>query len=174
MVRRLRGAVAAAAVAVALAACGASGAQRDPLIYHLRNYNEGVRWGQFDKAALNVPVLEREDFLDEREQLAEDLRIDDVEIKRIRYRNQRTWARVDVEFTWHLDSRGIVHKTVTRQVWRREGNQWLIADEHRVRGEPMPGVAEPPDDAGDAAAAAAGSPGDASATAVGRAAPALR
>lgn len=130
-------------IAVVAAGCGSSGRRRTPLIDQLRDFNDSVRWHRFDKAAMSVPVREREDFLDEREDLAEDLEIDDVEIKRMRYRRERTWARVDVEYTWHLDSRGIVHKTTSRQIWEVSGKSWTITGETRVRGEPMPGLAEP-------------------------------
>jgi hypothetical protein len=120
--------------------------KRVPLVEHLRNYNEAVRWQKYDQAALNVPVREREDFLDEREEIGEDLRIVDFEVKRVRFREARTRARVDVQYSWHLDSRGIVHKTVTRQEWQREGKAWLITAETRVRGEEMPGIDEPEED----------------------------
>lgn len=130
-------------VAAVAGGCGPAGKRQTPLIDQLREFNESVRWQQFDKAALSVPVLEREDFLDEREELAEDLEIDDFVIKRMRYRNARTWARVDVLYTWHLDSRGIVHKTTARQIWEVSGKAWIITAETRVRGEPMPGLNEP-------------------------------
>jgi hypothetical protein len=68
----------------------------------------------------------------------------------MRFRNERQMARVDVEWSWHLDSRGIVHKTVTRQIWQVVGKMWLITRETRLRGEPMPGVDEPDEDDDDA------------------------
>jgi len=133
---------------LAAVSCGGVPKQTEPLIVHLRSYNEAVRWQKFDTAALNVPLLEREDFLDEREELGEDLRIVDFEIKRVRFRDERKKARVDVQYTWHLDSLGIVHKTVTRQIWQRFGKTWLITKETHVRGEPMPGIDEPEPDTG--------------------------
>jgi hypothetical protein len=141
--------IVALASAATAAGCGST-QRREPLTHHLRNFNESVRWQQYDKAAINVPVLEREDYLDEHEELAEDLRINDFEIKRMRFRNERQMARVDVEWSWHLDSRGIVHKTVTRQIWQVVGKMWLITRETRLRGEPMPGVDEPDEDDDDA------------------------
>lgn len=133
-------------VVVVAGGCGMAGQRRTPLIDHLREFNESVRWSQFDKAALSVPPLEREDFLDERDELAEDLKIDDFLIKRMRFRHERTWARVDILYTWHLDSRGIVHKTTSRQIWEVTGKSWTITKETRVRGEPMPGLDEPEDE----------------------------
>ena len=130
-------------VAVIAGGCGPSAKRLTPLIDQLRDFNASVRWQQFDKAAMSIPVLEREEFLDEREQIAEDLEIDDFEIKRMRYRRSRTWARVDVQYTWHLDSRGIVHKTTARQIWEVSGTDWLLTGESRVKGEPMPGLDEP-------------------------------
>jgi hypothetical protein len=112
------------------------------LLDELRGYHEGLRWAQHGSAAVRIPPLEREDFLAERAELS-DLRIDEYEILRVTFADQRRRARADVSFTWHLDSRGIVHTTVTRQDWERVGKAWWLTGEVRLHGEPMPGVAEP-------------------------------
>jgi hypothetical protein len=61
---------------------------------------------------------------------------------RFEYDDSRFRAVVQVEYTWLLDSRGIVHTTVARQFWARHGDRWLLDREERLRGDPMPGVAE--------------------------------
>ncbi len=132
--------------AASLVACGGAPKRGHTLIEDVRTYNEGVRWSKWAQAATTLPLPEREDFMDEREDLAEDLRIVDYEIKRIRFRQDRSLARVDVEFVWHLDSVGIVRTTVARQNWERRGKFWILTDEVRARGEPMPGLPEPPED----------------------------
>ena len=143
---------------VSAAACGGASSGNKGLVDELRAYNEGIRWQDYASSALRIPVAEREAFLDEHEVLADDLKISHYEVLRVRFRSQQTRARVDVKFTWFADSEGIVHRTVTRQEWVREGKVWLLADEVRLRGEPMPGVAEAPeilegDDAADSEAA---------------------
>jgi hypothetical protein len=140
----------AVAAALAAAACGAAPRQIPDITDELRGYHEGLRWRRYDDSALRIAPREREAFLDEREELDEDLRIDDWELLRLRFRDDRERARVDVRFTWHLDSRGIVHKSVVRQEWERRGDLWILAAEVQLRGEAMPGVDQPPDGQGDA------------------------
>ena len=126
-----------------LLGCSGAGSRRADLVGDLRNYGEGVRWNDFAKASLVVHPKARADFMDTREQVADDLKISDWEMKRLTYSDNRNKADVQVEWYWHLDSRGIMHTTVTTQKWTRHGKRWIIDEERRLRGEPMPGVAEP-------------------------------
>ncbi len=139
-----------AALALALAGCG-GGQQREALMASVTTYNEGVRWERFSAAAAAVPPAERDAFLDEREALADDLKITDYEVVRVAEKGAR--AEVQVKVTWFLDSRGSVHDTWVRQRWERQGHTWRVVDERRVRGEAMPGVAEDAAGAGPATAA---------------------
>ena len=131
------------AALLAAAGCAASDAKRADLVADIRGYGDGMRWRDFNAAALRVIPDHRPAFMDHCEQLAEDLRIADWEMRRMTYSDDRNRAEVHIEWTWLLDSRGIVHTTVTRQKWSRHGKNWILHREERLRGEPMPGVAEP-------------------------------
>ncbi len=128
---------------LAAAGCGAANPKNADLVADVRGYGEGLRWRDFNAAALRVTPAERTNFMDQREQLADDLRVADWEMRRMTYSEDRNRAEVHIEWTWLLDSRGIVHTTVTRQAWTRHGKNWILDREVRLRGEPMPGVAEP-------------------------------
>jgi hypothetical protein len=145
----------ALALAAAAVGCGTSKLKRaNHLLDDVRGYNEGLRWNKLAQAAVRLPMAERDAFVNEREALAEELRIGDYELIRVRYdEGNKLRAKVRVKYVWHLDSRGIVHTTWARQEWERVGKRWLLSDEHRAHGEPMPGLAEPPpeDDASVAA-----------------------
>jgi hypothetical protein len=132
----------AAACAAALPACGSTLKRRSDFLEDLRAYNNGVRWQNPAEAAQHIPKQERDEFLAERAEL-DDLRVGDYEVVRIRWEEGRESAEVQVKYTWHLDSRGLVHTTTTRQRWKLYGKTWMMVEERRVRGEPMPGVAEP-------------------------------
>jgi hypothetical protein len=132
------------ALALGLGAC-AGGPQRDLLLESVETYQNGLRWERFTAAAAVVPPAERMQFLDERERLAEDLRITDYEIVRVAAKGDR--AEIQVKLTWFLDSRGTVHDTWVGQRWERQGRAWRVVDERRVRGEVMPGLAEAPAEA---------------------------
>ena len=138
----------AAIASVHLAAgCGGPQSRSGELLTDVRGYAGGIRWQKYPQAAVRVPPPERSAFLSERAELEDDLRIADFEIAEVGYLGRgQDRARVVVKWTWHLDSRGIVNKTTTEQAWRRHGKRWLLVEERHLRGEPMPGVAEPADE----------------------------
>ena len=57
--------------------CGAAPKAGEPLMDSVTTYNDGVHWDRLAIAASRVPVAEREDFVDERDELAETLKITD-------------------------------------------------------------------------------------------------
>src|SRR5262245_53891231 len=120
-------------VCILAAGCGAVPKSGEPLVDSVRLYNEGVRWERLSNAGARVPAAERDDFLDEREELAENLKITDWELERVYEKAGR--AQVRIKYTWYLDDQGTVHETHAAQDWERHGKAWLLVDEHRTRGE---------------------------------------
>jgi hypothetical protein len=129
------------ALALAITGC-ATGQQSkgERLLNDVRAFHEGLRWRRFDEAADHIPPPTREQFLDGREALDDDLRIDDYEIERTKMPEDKV-AKVQIRYTWHLESRGTVYTTVVEQRWEQVGKGWILFAEERKRGEPMP---EPP------------------------------
>jgi hypothetical protein len=114
----------------------------------VRGYNDGLRWERISSAAVQVPPKERVDFVDARDKLAENLKLTDWDVVSVK-RDGETAADVRVKVTWYEDDRGVVHTTQSQQRWERHGKMWWIVDEHRLRGDEMPGLPEPaasPDD----------------------------
>lgn len=128
-------------LALILVACAGSQARHDDLMGALRVYSEGVRWKRFNDAVAFIKPLERERFLDARDEL-EDFLIDEYEIERVKFAKDK--ATVRMKYTWHLDSAGRVHDTWTEQNWERDGKSWLLVSEEHKRGEKMPGVDDDP------------------------------
>jgi len=128
-------------VIVVLAACAAP-RSGDTLADSIRAYNDGVRWGRFDNAAIHVPAKQRSQFVDEADQRAKDLRITEYDIIRVEQRGDRE-AKVQIKLEWYKDSEGTVHETHAVQTWERHGKAWLMVDESRLRGTEMPGLPEP-------------------------------
>lgn len=135
------------AALIAAAGCGTNKLKRaNKLLDDVRGYHEAIRWNKPAQAAVRLPMAERDAFVNEREELAEDLRVSDYELVRVRYaKGNKLRAKVRVRYEWHLDSRGILHKTWANEEWERQGKRWILKDEHRAHGEPMPGLAEPPE-----------------------------
>ncbi len=113
------------------------------MMYDIRAYNEGLRWDKLPQSAIRIPPAERDAFLDEREQLQDELRIDDFDITRLNTEGEtKDRANVQIRWVWHMDREGIVKETTSKQSWKRYGSRWLMLHEVFVRGDEMPGLAE--------------------------------
>jgi len=111
-------------------------------MYDIRKYNEGLRWDKLPQSAIRIPPAERDAFLDEREQLQDELRIDDFDITRLKTEGKtKNIANVQIKWVWHMDREGIVKETTSKQSWKRHGSRWLMLHEVFVRGDEMPGLA---------------------------------
>lgn len=138
----------AALLAVSATGACASSQRVEPFAYAVRSYNEAVRWQRYDDAAARLPVHRRDEFLDQRDVLSEDLRVTEYDVVRVRYDDSGRRAKVQLEYTWYMDSLGVVHNTHVVQRWERPKKTWVLVDEHHLRGEPMPGI-DPAPAAGD-------------------------
>ena len=147
-VRALALLIALAGIALAGPGCAATQRKAEPLDYSVRAYNDGLRWQRFDEAATRLPPDRRDDFLDQRDQLHEDLRVSDYEIIRVRHDSKGRQARVQIKYTWYLESSGKVHETHAVQTWHQGDTVWILRGERFLRGEPMPGLkGDEPEDA---------------------------
>lgn len=134
----------AAALAVLLAACSTSSrAAQEDLMMGARELQEGLRWRNYDHAALRIPQAERMKFLDAHEALDDDLRIDEYEIERVTMAEDKDHATVRVRYKWHLEKVGLVHDTLVDQAWERQGKVWRITSSTHRRGEDLPPLALP-------------------------------
>ena len=122
-----------------IAACGGAQQRTDDLLEAVRTYNDGVRWERLPMAAARVPAKERDQFLDDREDLAKELHISDYELVRVAAAKGDT-ATIEVKYTWFKESEGVVRETRALQKWERHGKAWLIVDERRMKGPEMPGL----------------------------------
>jgi hypothetical protein len=127
-------------VALVLLACACGGGQKqnEDLINNIRAYQEGLRWRRYEQAADYVAPDERSQFLDRRDEIDKDLRIDDYEVVRVTLAEGHEEALVQIRFTWHLDNVGTVHETVVEEKWKKEKPVWRIVDTKHKRGEEMP------------------------------------
>jgi hypothetical protein len=134
----------AALLAILMLGCGAALHDRPDLSEAVRVFNDGVRWERFTAAAGALPPRDRAQFVDDMDQRSGEVKITEYEVMRVDPRGERE-ARVQVKLSWYKASEGTVHETHAVQTWERHGKAWWMVDEARLRGAPMPGLAEPPD-----------------------------
>jgi hypothetical protein len=131
-------------VVFSLGGCGGGQKTTDDLLFDVRGYQEGLRWRKYEDSAARLAPSAREDFLDKRDELDDELRVDDYEIMRVKMTDEGKKATVQVKITWHMDRVGVVKDTVVEQGWERHKVGWILVGEKRKRGAEMPGVEEPP------------------------------
>ncbi len=131
----------ALAFIVLLSACG-SAPMADTLADSVRSYNDGVRWGRFEVAAIHIPVKERSKFVDENDERSKDIKITEYDVVNVDQKGSRE-AKVHIKMSWYSDREGTVHETHAVQTWERKGKDWLLVDESRSKGAEMPGLSEP-------------------------------
>jgi hypothetical protein len=130
-------------ILVVLIACGGlAPREHETLAESVRNYNDGVRWGRFEVAAIHVPAKLRTTFVDEADARAKDIKITQYDVVAVDQRTDRE-AHVHIKLEWYKESEGTVHETHAMQTWERHGKDWLLVDEARLRGVEMPGLPEP-------------------------------
>jgi hypothetical protein len=119
---------------------GCAGQQKatDDLMEHVRGYQEGLRWRRWDEAAVHIEPDKREIFLDEHDQLDDELLIDDYEIERVKMERGRKAAKVLIRYSWHLDSVGLVNESLVEQMWHQRGKLWLVVAERMKHGKRLP------------------------------------
>lgn len=125
-----------------LIACGAAPRSGDTLADSVRSYNDGVRWGRFENAALRIPPKERSKFVDDSDERAKDLKITQYDVVNVEQKGDRE-AKVHIKMEWYSDREGTVHETHAMQTWERRGKDWMMVDEARLKGTEMPGLPEP-------------------------------
>jgi hypothetical protein len=125
---------------------GAGYSTKDRVTTAAREYNDGVRWGKYEQAAIHIAKGKRELFMEKHKNLEDELEIADYEmvaldIDRSDRKHDKITARV--EYTWTLKRVGLVEKTTTRQTWEEHDGDWLMAKEERIKGSPLTLFDEP-------------------------------
>ena len=119
---------------------------KDRVTMAAREFNDGVRWGKYDQAAIHIPKEQRERFLERHRRLDDELEIADyemvsLEIDKTDRKKPKVTARVD--YTWTLKNVGLVERTTTQQQWEERDGSWMVVREERVKGSPLTLFEEP-------------------------------
>ena len=131
--------------ALALSGCifGDAYTMRDRVTTATREYNEGVRWGRYDRAVVFLPDGKRAGFLERHKNLEDELEFADCEVLDLDLDKKNARAVSHVEYTWTLKREGLLKKTAVEQVWVERGGRWVVDSETRTKGTPLPLFDEP-------------------------------
>ena len=127
---------------------------RDRLKMALEEYNDGLRWGRVESSCAHLPEAERQKFAERFAQLQGDLEVMDYEVQRLQWDRDHGTATVRVDVSWSLKRRGIVERSVMEQRWQEVGGGWMLVQQRRIGGVPLPLLDEEPAPASAPAAAA--------------------
>jgi hypothetical protein len=140
----LMAAVALAALASAGCMLGDGYSARDRVTNAARDYNDGVRWGRYDRAVQHVTPERRQRFIERHKGLEDELEFDDCEVVDLDVDTKnKTRATAHVEYVWTLKREGLLRKTATEQVWVEKGGRWVVDSETRTKGSPLSLFDEP-------------------------------
>ncbi len=123
---------------------GDANTMRDRVTTATREYNEGVRWGQYDHAVKYVSDLKRAHFLERHKTLEDELEFADCEVLDLDLDKKKARAVSHVEYSWILKREGLLKKTSVEQVWFERNGRWVVDSETRTKGSPLPLFDEPP------------------------------
>lgn len=142
---------------VAVSSCAGGMTKRDEMMFAVREFNDGVRWGKIDASAAHLPIEARQKFAERYTGLEEELEVVDYELVRVDIAPGGKSAVVRVDVSWSLRRRGIVEKTTVEQRWEELGG-WVLTRETKLRGAPLP-IFEISGNVGTAGTAASALPG---------------
>ena len=118
---------------------------RDRVTLAAREYNDGVRWGRYDRAAVHVAADRRAHFIERHKTLEDELEFADCEVLDLDLVDpkKKDRAMAHVEYTWTMKREGLLKKTAVEQVWVERGGQWIVDSETRTKGSPLSLFDEP-------------------------------
>lgn len=102
-------------IAISLVSC-ATAQSRDAFDMSLEKYNQLVRWGDLDRAALFCTASISEEFR-ERAKSAGNVRITDYQIIDVKYDEKALEASAVVTFSYYVLTSGLVNKVTDNQKW---------------------------------------------------------
>ena len=111
-------------IAINLVSC-ATAQSRDAFDMSLEKYNQLVRWGDLDRAALFSTTSVSEEFR-ERAKAAGNVKITDYQVIDVKYDEKKLEASAVVTYSYYILTSGLVTKVTDNQ-------KWVFVDEGGVK-----------------------------------------
>jgi len=111
--------------------------EREQLRDQMRAYHDNMRWRRYGEAASYLPQPRRKRFLEQVDDLKDDVEISDYELLSVANQGQDR-VQVRVAFDWQSKRTGLLRRTEVDEVWVRVGEAWMLSEMHHRKGEPVP------------------------------------
>ena len=116
-----------------LISCSQAGKKED-IMTSVQLYHANIRFARYRSASKYLVQAEKNRFMGRVEEIGDDLKITDFEIKDIIYNEDGT-IDVEVEFTWYKLPSATVQKTRQIETWASKEEGWLIVNRTDRKGE---------------------------------------
>ena len=135
-------------IASMLSGCGATPNRMTHLKDSLRSFNQQVRWGRWGGAATLVVPEIREEWMAERIQGGQGIKITDVSILGVESDGPRaTEAKVMIGIAYYRESDMTLNRSIWKQEWTHTRSGWQLKSEEKhekaAPQEPLPKPAWP-------------------------------
>jgi hypothetical protein len=111
-------------------------APQNRLADQVHQFNDEVRWGRIDLAARRVDPAHRSHFLARHRAWGRDIRVADADVTNLELGLPEGRAASLVTYSWIDERTMTLRATSVRQIWRGEGEGFVLVGEEIVGGEP--------------------------------------
>lgn len=115
---------------------GCQATSHEALVEALDNYVRGVRWRNDELMARHIPNEDRNEF-DERSAALSEIRISHCELAQLVFLSKDR-AKAIIRVDWYSLRDGSIRSSIIEQTWERKNKEWLIVEQQKTRGAPMP------------------------------------
>ncbi len=114
-------------ILIVFSSCGGYTSPGEKLQRAVFRYNNAVRWSNYAVAGEYIPPEERAEYLADRRDASNELRILEFNIDEVRHANLASKAEVLVTFRWVQPASNIVNNSTFTQHWHYGENKiWLL------------------------------------------------
>lgn len=115
--------------ALMMCGSGCAGAEQEKksnLGRNVKVFHQHLRWARYYEASLFMPAEEQEVFLGRQEELGEDWRVVEVEIKSLRVIIPEKEAEAEVMIAWTRAPDVVVHRDKVIETWKNIDGHWKV------------------------------------------------
>lgn len=115
--------------ALALGACTSTNDKpKEDLATNVRAFHNHMRWARYHEASAYLQAADQEAFLGRHEELGDDWRVVEYEIKAVRVTRPDEEAEAEIEVQWIREPDMRVHKDKIIEVWRNLDGHWRVVE----------------------------------------------